>query len=114
MGFPAAATAAGTWVAGGPLLSLVSMWHHLAAAAWLPWVALAFERAQRGPSRRAVSLAAAALALQVLAGSPEITVLTAMVVLARSAPAWRPPGRAQRLGGLAAAAALGLALSAAN
>ncbi|HXU79770.1 MAG TPA: hypothetical protein VN914_00115, partial [Polyangia bacterium] len=39
-----AAVAAGAlFMASGPLLSLVNLWHHFASAAWIPWVALGAE-----------------------------------------------------------------------
>src|SRR5262245_28086458 len=34
----AALGAAGVYMAGGPLLSLVAMWHHLAGCAYMPWI----------------------------------------------------------------------------
>lgn len=114
---PAAALGGGVvWMASGPLVSLVAMWHHLAGAAWMPWVVLAFVNAMSRPGSRSTALAAAALAAQVLAGSPENTVLTALLVGAfliagvpgEPLPAWR------RLREAALAAALGLALSAAQ
>ena len=36
---------AAVWAANGPFLSLGSLWHHLAGAAWMPWVFLAAEDA---------------------------------------------------------------------
>ena len=32
------------WLASGPLQSLATLWHHMAGAAWIPWVLLAVER----------------------------------------------------------------------
>ena len=116
LGPVASATAAGVWTAGGPLLSLVSMWHHLAAAAWLPWVVLAFDGLVPRTSARTVAWAAAALAVQVVAGSPDLTALTALIVVVRLLPilARERADRGPRLAALAASAALGLGLSAAQ
>ncbi len=49
------AVAGAAWVASGPLLSLVNVWHHLAGAAWIPWVFLAAENALTFPSIRGPS-----------------------------------------------------------
>jgi hypothetical protein len=118
---PAAAfLAAAVWVASGPLLSLASVWHHLAAAAWMPWVFLAAEDALGRPSLRGVLVWAAAVAIQVLAGSPDVTVLTlsalALHVLL-SHLVWRRGGGSRNRTVVAvgaAALALGLGLSAAQ
>jgi hypothetical protein len=60
--------------ASGPVLSLVSHWHHLAAAAWMPWIV---ERAAVGPDGKTPWLSLSLLtALQVLAGSPDYTFAT--------------------------------------
>ncbi len=89
----AAGLAGATWTVSGPLLSYVSLWHHFAGVAWLPWVLLAAERCARRPSvRRALAWAAAATA-QVLAGSLDVVVMTAgleMLLLARHVR-WREP-----------------------
>src|SRR4029453_15075576 len=78
---PAAFTAAGAWMAGGPLLSLVAMWHHLAGCAYVPWIVWACLGVADAPTRRRVALAGALIALQVLAGSPEMTAVTALAVV---------------------------------
>jgi len=112
----AAAAAAGAWAASGPLLSLVSMWHHLAAAAWVPWVVLSFETVAARPGPRAVAWAAAALAAQVLAGSPDVTALTLLIVTVRLVPtiARMREGRGTRVALVAGAGALALVLTAAQ
>ena len=38
------------WMASGPFLSLASTWHHMAGAAWIPWVVLAADMALTRPS----------------------------------------------------------------
>jgi Bacterial membrane protein YfhO len=114
----AAATAAGVWMASGPLLSLVSMWHHLAAAAWVPWIVSGFDEVRATASRRSVATAAALFAAQVLAGSPDVTALTLLIVGVRLAPTLARAGTDRRARGGAlvsvGAIVLGLALSAAQ
>ena len=63
----------------GPFVSLVNLWHHFAGAAWMPWVVLAVHRLVRRPGRRAAVRLAACLAMQVLAGSADMLLLTAFV-----------------------------------
>ncbi|HET9316894.1 MAG TPA: hypothetical protein VFQ51_14980, partial [Vicinamibacteria bacterium] len=112
-----ALTAGGVYMAGGPLLSLVAMWAHLAGCAFMPWVAWACLRVQEAPTRRRVAAAASLIALQVFAGSPEMVALTGLAVVIvigfppRPVPA---AGRGRRVAALGACALLGLALSAAQ
>ena len=35
----ASAVGGSLWIASGPFVSLVSLWNHLAGAAWIPWAA---------------------------------------------------------------------------
>jgi len=71
---PAEAAAGLIYAAGGPLLSLASHWHHLAAAAWMPWI---LERAEAGMDGKTSWLGLPALvALQIFAGSPDYSFLT--------------------------------------
>ena len=75
--------AALAYAVSGPLLSLVPHWHHLAAAAWLPWV---LEQAEpREDHGFRWSGIAACVALQALAGSPDYTFLTGLLLAARVA-----------------------------
>lgn len=79
-GIPAAgeAIAAFAYGAGGPMLSLVSHWHHLAAAAWMPWILA--ECAPKTPgSRIRLAPLAGLVALQGLAGSPDYMALTLLL-----------------------------------
>lgn len=96
------------FAAGGPLLSLVSHWHHLAAAAWMPWI---LERAETRPGDPPPWLALSSLvALQILAGSPDYTFATVALCLLRLATrADRAPRERLRL---LLPMALGLGLSA--
>jgi len=102
----------------GPLLSVVDIWNHLAGAAWMPWIVLAGDRALASGRLRHVSLWGAALAMTMLAGSPEPALLA---VVANGALALRRVGWPPRLDVigrmLATASAAGLvalALSAAQ
>lgn len=78
----AAQAAAGLiYAAGGPLLSLVSHWHHLAAAAWMPWI---LERAEGREDGKTAWIGLPVLvALQALAGSPDYAFLTFVLCLLR-------------------------------
>jgi hypothetical protein len=110
---PAAAfTAAGLWIASGPLFSLTLMWHHLAGAAWIPWMFAALDRALDSGRGRDVLLAALTFLGQVCAGSPDLTALT-LVALGAYALARRPAWRlapAERPHGMPRTALLALGL----
>lgn len=64
--------------AGGPMLSLVSHWHHLAAAAWMPWIVAECVPPDPGRGVRVAPLAIL-VALQCLAGSPDYVGLTLLL-----------------------------------
>jgi len=113
---PGALLAAAIWIGSGPFLSLVSMWHHLAGAAWLPWLFVAADRALDGGARDTL-VWGAVLAAQFIAGSPDLTLLAcpalAAYVLFRR-PRWKAPGSppdGSRLGRLAIAGAFALGLA---
>jgi len=115
----ASALAGATWMASGPLLSLVNVWHHLAGASWVPWVFLAAESTLASPSFRGVALWGGALGIQLLAGSPDMSAFTGAAIAAFTLTRldWRQPlGAANRHRLLAAILSLlfGLALSAAQ
>lgn len=75
----AAALAGGAvYATSGPLLSLVPNWLHLGSAAWLPWVLAAAERFVRRPSLARAAWWGTAAAMQLLAGSPDISFQGAM------------------------------------
>jgi hypothetical protein len=110
----AAATVGGlAFGATGPLPALALTWHHMAGAAWMPWVLATGLRARRGgaAARRAFALT---VALQVFAGSPEYSALSlfALVVLAISVAVVEGERRAPALGRVAAGLGLGLLLAA--
>jgi hypothetical protein len=95
-----ASVAGAAWVASGPLVSLVNNCHHLAGAAWMPWV-LAFSDAAFA-TRRIRDLIASSLAmgLQILAGSADMSALTALLVASNALRHvdWRASRRAKALG----------------
>lgn len=66
------------WCSSGTLLSSVSLYHHFAGAAWMPWVLLALDRALCAPSLgRALALGALGGG-QLLAGSADLAVMTGL------------------------------------
>jgi hypothetical protein len=78
----AAFLAAAAFTASGPLLSVVNAWNHLPGAALLPWACLAAELALSSGLLRYSVLWGAALALQLLAGSPDMAVFTGITGVA--------------------------------
>jgi hypothetical protein len=76
---PGAAVAAAAWVASGPLLSLVDLWNHLAAAAWIPWMVLAADVALVSGRMTDALVWGATLAVPVVTGSPEMGLLAGLV-----------------------------------
>ena len=112
----AAAIVAGLlWVLSGPFLSLVNLWAHMAAAAWLPWIARAGDRALVRPRLRTAVVWGVLFAATVLCGSPETGAMAAAVnvVLAlRHLPRWwrrpRQGARAAVCGLLAVVTAIAL------
>jgi len=114
----AASVSALVWALSGPLLSLVSLWHHLSGAALIPWVMLAAWRTLDRPEAGSILGLAVAAALQILAGSADMVLMTGLAVaaLVLSRVDWRAPTRppsGRTLKALALAAALALAISAA-
>ncbi len=75
----AAVVAGAAWMLSGPFVSMVNLWHHLAGAAWMPWVVLAAHRLARRPSLGRIVVFALCLGLQVFAGSGDMVLLTAGV-----------------------------------
>jgi hypothetical protein len=97
MGRLAAGLASAAWAVSGPLLSLANLWHHLAGAAWIPWVWVAARRSLGDPSLRRVCVWSLAQAAQVLAGSAEMCLMTLVLVAADALPrlSLRTPLRAE-------------------
>jgi len=106
------------WTLSGPLLSLVAIWSHLCGAAWLPWALFAAEGLARGHAGRHWVPLGGALAAQVLAGSPDLAVLTGLVVAVRLGAALLaagdPRSRTATLRGAALALVVAFGLSAAQ
>ena len=67
---------AAVWAANGPFLSLGSLWHHLAGAAWMPWVFLAAEDAIARRTAGRTLRFGLAVAAQLLAGSADMAAFT--------------------------------------
>ena len=95
------------WLSSGPYLSLVSNNAHMPGSAWIPWVLLALERALHLRTARAAALVGAAAALQLLAGSGDMALMTAGLAAARLA-LWllRAPGPRRDRAAVAARIAL--------
>lgn len=79
---PGAAVAAAAWLASGPFLSLVDLWNHLAAAAWIPWLLLAADVALVSGRMIDALVWGAALAVPVVTGSPETGLMAGLVLAA--------------------------------
>jgi hypothetical protein len=77
----AAAFAGVVFSFNGLSLNLLMWPSHMATFSWIPWVVLAVELAWRGGGQKII-LAALVGAMQMLAGGPEIILLTWIVVLA--------------------------------
>ena len=95
---------AGTWIASGPLVSMVNLWHHFASSAWIPWVLLAASALQDRADLKRVILLAVSAGLQILAGSADMTALTlafSALIMAASPRRRSLPGRSLVLTGVA-------------
>ncbi len=80
-----AAVAGGAFAVSGPLLSAASLFHHYAGASWMPWVLGALECLIRRPGRPAAAGLALAAGGQLLAGSGDMCLATAVIGGARIA-----------------------------
>ncbi len=107
----AAFLAAAVYTASGPLLSLVNVWHHLAGAALLPWVCLAAENALSSGRIRHAVVWGLALGFQVLAGSPDFTIMSGIVVAFWTLAHLVGPGGRGRRTDVAIAAAIALVIA---
>ena len=114
---PVAGAVAGiSYALAGPLLSAVGLYHHFAGAAWLPWLLWALEGMLRRPGRGPALALGLVSAAQVLAGSGDLVLMTALLALGRALLEFgRRPARVALVPvarGLALAAALALGISA--
>ncbi len=80
---PAALASGAVFSLGGCMLSSANMINFMQALAWLPWVLWAFERDAHMPGPRSWVLAALAVGLQTLAGAPDVSIMTGLVVAGR-------------------------------
>jgi hypothetical protein len=101
----AAAVGALTFTLGGYLVSMMSVTNHLQAGCWAPWVLLAWDRYLSRRAKAGWVAFTLLVALQVLAGAPESSLMT--LSLAAAATCFRLLGRWREAA--SAAAALGLA-----
>jgi Bacterial membrane protein YfhO len=89
---PAAVVAGLLFVLSGPFLSLVNLWAHMAAVAWMPWIVWAGDRALLRPGIRPALAWGASFAATILCGSPEMGAMAAVVAATltlRHVPVWR-------------------------
>ena len=109
--------AGAVWIASGPVFSLVPLYHHLAGAAWIPWVVWAAMGVARRPGPRSTAGLALVTAAQLLAGSADMVMMAVVIVGAllvrsfvdRSDPEAPDPRRVLAWTGLGLALAFGLA-----
>ena len=109
--------AGAVYVASGPVLSLVPLYHHLAGAAWIPWVVWAATGVAARPGPRSAAGLALVTAMQLLAGSADMVMMAVVIVgacllrsfLDRSDPEAADPRRVLAWTGLGLALAFGLA-----
>lgn len=99
LSFVSASVAALTWALSGPFLSFLTQWHHLAGAAWIPWVMLAAFGLLEHPDGRHIVALGLSTSLQMLSGSADMVIMTGVAVggLLLSRIDWRhPSGAANR------------------
>jgi len=109
-----AGVAAVAWTASGPFLSLVDLWNHLAAAAWIPWMLLAADVALASGRMIDGLVWGVTLAVPVVTGSPETGLMAGLVVApyALRYARWQEPvGAANRRLALTTASALAFAVA---
>jgi hypothetical protein len=85
LGVAASAVAGGAFALSGPFLSALSLFHHYAGAAWMPWVLAALESLLRRPGPRSAAALGLAAGAQLLAGSGDLALATAIAAAARTA-----------------------------
>ncbi|MFI5184125.1 MAG: hypothetical protein ACHQNV_07000, partial [Vicinamibacteria bacterium] len=90
------------WIASGPYVSMVNLWHHFATASWMPWVLLAADRAIGAPRLRRSLTWGAVATCQVAAGSADVCAMTALLCLGLLAMrirwrAWKDPSNRRLL-----------------
>jgi hypothetical protein len=83
LSLPAALVSAASYAFGGCLLSSLNMINFIQGLAWLPLVLWAFERDVRLQGARSWVIAVLAVALQTLAGAPDVCIMTGFIVAGR-------------------------------
>lgn len=68
----------------GIYLSSFEFYNHIAAIAWMPWILFALNKSA-GPRRRKIILSSFLWALLILAGTPEVILITLLLAFAQSA-----------------------------
>jgi hypothetical protein len=106
---PSALVAAAFWMASGPFLSLANMWIQLGGASWIPWVFLATSHVLASGRAIHIVLWGGAVALQLFAGSPDMSLMTLGAVAAWTLWSVRPrtPGGPPDVRGVVKAATAG-------
>jgi hypothetical protein len=112
---PAAFFGAALWIVSGPFLSSVSLWHHFAGAAWIPWVLIGFLTLKQREDLGGIALGSLPVAGQILAGSADVCILTLALgtALVSTIEEGGPRPRLRALARVAAAILLAAALTAA-
>jgi hypothetical protein len=82
---PGAFVAGALWASSGPFLSFLTLFHHFAGMAWMPWVLLATHVALVRGTVAASLAVGGALAGQVLAGSGDMCLMTGVLALGYAA-----------------------------
>lgn len=82
---PAALLAGALWSASGPFLSAASLYHHFTGAAWMAWVLWGLEGVIQGAGTRSVLLLGTITACQVVAGSGDMCLVSALAGVIRLA-----------------------------
>lgn len=83
LGWLAAAAGAVVYGLGGWMISMGNILTWVYSAAWAPWVVLVFERLWTAPNLRNTAIAAATIAMQMLAGNPEMFLMIGLVLVVR-------------------------------
>lgn len=83
LSLPAALVSAASYAFGGCLLSSLNMINFMQGLAWLPLVLWAFERDTGLQRPRSWVIAVLAVAMQTLAGAPDVCIMTGLIVAGR-------------------------------
>lgn len=84
LGRLAALVAGATWMTSGPFLSFPSLSHHYAGLAWMPWVLVTLDVALQRRTPTSVLALGTLAACQVLAGSGDVCLMTALLSLVQT------------------------------